>query len=341
MSVAMPTPLAVLPWQENAWARLRARHPDWPHALLLAGPQGVGKRHFAQVLTAWVLCEQKTASQPSPCGHCPSCQWVHAGTHPALAVLQPETDAKGRTSRVIRIDQVRALQPFLQTTQLHWRVVWLEPAERLNGAAANALLKTLEEPGAGTLFVLVADQPMQLPATVRSRVQRIDLGRIDGAQAQAHVMAHTGSTPEVARRLLNLSSGAPLAAVDLARHPMWTLRGQWLADWQGLLDSPRRLWAVSARWQKTLPLRDFLVLLSWMVHDVLALKLGQALWQDDLDFEKIAAAFAVPQLLALQDLPARCQPSLDQNVQEGLLYDSVMQQMRPQAHAGFALSARH
>ena len=326
----------VLPWQQTVWAQLRARHPRWPHALLLSGASGTGKRHFAGVLVAWLLCAQR--EEDRACGECSSCQWLQAGTHPAFYRLSPQTDAKGRTSKVIKIDQVRELQGFVQQTQSHWRVVLVDPAERLNPAAANALLKTLEEPGEQVLFVLVSDQLMQLPATVRSRVQRIELGRVDASAAQAHVQAQLGVDEATAQRLLRVSAGAPLRAMALHQGPLWALRAVWLADWQRLLQSPRQIWDLSAAWQKKLPVQDFFELLSWMVHDVLALKLQQPVWQDDLSWGELPERFSVPQLVQLQGLAAQCAPLLAQNVQEALVYDRVLQQLRPAAAAEVILN---
>lgn len=326
---------AALPWQAPLWARLRSRFPDWPHAWLLSGPVGVGKRHFAQVQSEWVLCERKTADQA--CGECESCQWLQAGTHPALYRLEPETDAKGRLSKVIKIDQVRELQAFVQQSQRHWRVVVIQPAERLNLAAANALLKTLEEPGERVLFLLVADQLLQLPATVRSRVQRLDLGRIEPEQALHHIQSQARVDAVTAQRLLHLADGAPLQAIALSQGELWGLRSQWWQDWQRLLQQPRLIWQLSAQWQKKLALRDFFVLLGWMVHDVLAQKLSQPVWQDDLDWTGFAAVYELPQLLALQALPGDYFAAMEQNVQEALVYDSVFQQLRPQAAASFGL----
>ena len=175
----------IYPWQADDWSRLQQLRSHWPHALLLHGQAGIGKLRFAQHLAQGLLCE---AQQPNgePCGHCAACGWFSQGNHPDYRIVVPDALAaergpasaddsadkadkadgdEGRKTRApskeIRIEQVRALLDFsgVGSHRGGMRVVVLYPAEALNVAAANALLKTLEEPPAGVVFPQVELPP--------------------------------------------------------------------------------------------------------------------------------------------------------------------------------------
>ncbi|HXP00355.1 MAG TPA: DNA polymerase III subunit delta' [Luteibacter sp.] len=164
------------PWHADAWARLQSRRERdaLPHALLLAGPAGLGKRDFLAAFVKGLLCQHP--SEGHACGTCRSCQLVAAGTHPDLVTLSFGLRKDGVTRSEIVVDQIRDLSQRLSMSSQFggWQVVTIDPADAMNAAAANALLKTLEEPTPSTLLVLVADEPARLPATIRSRCQRID-----------------------------------------------------------------------------------------------------------------------------------------------------------------------
>lgn len=143
----------IYPWQQALWSQLggRAQHA---HAYLLYGPAGIGKRALAEHWAAQLLCQRPAAA--GACGECKACQLLAAGTHPDYFVLEPE-----EAEKPIRVDQVRDLVGFVvQTAQLGGRkVVLLEPAEAMNVNAANALLKSLEEPSGDTVLLLISHQP--------------------------------------------------------------------------------------------------------------------------------------------------------------------------------------
>jgi DNA polymerase-3 subunit delta' len=182
--------LTPLPWQGALWQQVAATRERMPHALLLHGARGVGKRHFAQALAQSLLCEAP-AGPALACGLCSGCQLLAADNHPDLRWLVPEVDQPMRDefegeqddgatpssskatkpSRAILIDQVRAIGEFLALAAHRGgrRVVILAPAEALNGPAANALLKLLEEPPPGAVFIAVTDELDAVLPTVRSR----------------------------------------------------------------------------------------------------------------------------------------------------------------------------
>ena len=208
-------------WQAGLWQRLIAQPERLPHALLLEGPRGIGKRDFALALAAARLCET-----PNPeghaCGHCPACHWISQETHPDLRILEPLTgdddEAEQGASRKkyeITIAQVRALGDFVNLSSHRdgGRMVIIHPAEALNPAAANALLKTLEEPSPRSSLVLVSHQANFLLPTIKSRCHRINMPQPSAADAAAWLQQQG---VEQAALCLALAGGAPLLAREYA-----------------------------------------------------------------------------------------------------------------------------
>ena len=322
----------LLPWQRTHWQRLTQRWPDLPHGVLLSGTAGIGKRRFADRLTAWLLCDNRAQHPDGACGRCTSCQWLRAGTHPNVLRLSPDVDAKGKQSKHIKIDQVRALLPFVQQTSDGWRVVIIQPAEALNMAAANALLKTLEEPSPHVLMLLVADQPLQLPATIRSRVQQLALGRIDRAQACAYVQDEAQVDAARAELLLGLAGHAPLAAVRLANSDMLAARADWVRDWHALCQARVDALSVSARWQKRLAFDEFLQMIAHVLRDVIALHVGQPVIQTDLPLALLQQCTQLSALLQVSAQWPQLMQAQAQNVQVGLVCDSFVGQLAAVGH---------
>ncbi len=208
-------------WHEPVWRQLWAAQAGLPHALLLTGPDGIGKSAFALAIAARLLCE--TPSDGIACGTCSSCHWLAGGNHPDFRHVIPEADAeageeaddssdKKKASRQILIDQIRALESFVFVGghRNGARVVVVEPAEAMNVAAENALLKILEEPPSSVYFILVSSQWKRLLPTIRSRCQALKLGRPTMAEASRWLVKQ--GDPEAAN-LLPLMGGAPLLAL--------------------------------------------------------------------------------------------------------------------------------
>ncbi len=201
----------LLPWLVPLWARLmQARAADrLPHALLITGARGLGKRRFADLFVRALLC---TAPDPQglPCGRCPDCRLTAAGNHPDLVCVVPDPESK---SGEITIDAIRDLSDRAALTPMRGtrKLVLIDPADRMNPAAANALLKTLEEPAGDTLLCLIAARPGRLPATIRSRCQLLGVAIPAEAQALAWLTPRLGDTAAMRLRLV---AGAPLRALD-------------------------------------------------------------------------------------------------------------------------------
>ncbi|MBZ0331843.1 DNA polymerase III subunit delta' [Halomonas sp. ANAO-440] len=210
-----------LPWQSERWRRFLSQYQSGrlPHALLLSGPRGVGKQQFAEALIARLLC---VTPGEAACGHCHGCHMLAAGYHPDLLRVSPE---EGK--RQIRIDPIREVNAFVAQTaqQGGHRVIVLSPAEAMNVAASNALLKSLEEPGQRTQFILLADVPSRLLATIRSRCQHWSLPVPEAEQSQAWLAEQLGGTEEAAF-WWQVSGGLPLLAFELAAPSARALRQQ-------------------------------------------------------------------------------------------------------------------
>lgn len=197
------------PWLQSAWQDLveRARRRSLPHALMLAGPRGLGKRALAVTLARFLLCSRGAAE--APCGDCAGCSQVMAGSHPDLHILEPD---EGK--HTIKVDAVRRLIDSLGMTSQHggYRVAVLAPAEAMTTSGANSLLKTLEEPPADVVMMLVTHAADRLPATIRSRCQLVRVPLPATADARAWLDNQDCSE---AAELLTISGGAPLAALEL------------------------------------------------------------------------------------------------------------------------------
>lgn len=241
-------------WHDSVWRELWAPANGLPHALLLTGPAGIGKGAFAVGLAARLLCENPAAGTAA-CGACPSCRWFAAGNHPDYRYVIPEADVeaageaaegeKKKASRQIRIDQIRALEDFVFVgAHRHGaRVVVIEPAEAMNTAAANSLLKILEEPPSSVYFILVSSQWRRLLPTILSRCRVLKMARPPLAEAREWLAARGDRE---AAELLPLVGGAPLLAIEESERG----RGSALTGFvTSLTDPGRDPLALAARWE--------------------------------------------------------------------------------------------
>ncbi len=210
--------------------------PPWleqlAQAILFAGPAGSGQRALSLTLAAARLCEQPLPSRMA-CGRCAACRWLEEGNHPDFRWVRPQADqpvdpdAPARSSRTAKpsreivIDQIRELSTFVELASHRGgeRIVLIDPADALNGPAANAMLKTLEEPPAAVRFLLASDRPERLPATVRSRCRRLPLPAPSAPTVLSWLAQVTGAPVEQAETALAAAVGAPFAALELLRQP--------------------------------------------------------------------------------------------------------------------------
>ena len=204
---AVPGEWDAVAGHERTKTRLHAllRQGRTPHALLFSGPQGIGKRKLAAATAAALLC--LTPKDGLACGGCESCRLMAVGTHPDFYAVLPEKS--GKAARSVKIEQIRALRtetaraPRLSER----RVILLDDAETMNDAAANALLKTLEEPPGDTVFILATGARQALLPTILSRCTGVHFSPLDD-EAMARVLTAHGVPEEIRGPLITLSEGS-------------------------------------------------------------------------------------------------------------------------------------
>ncbi|MEK5754214.1 DNA polymerase III subunit delta' C-terminal domain-containing protein [Acinetobacter variabilis] len=311
----------IYPWQQQVWETLTGRFPKLGHGLLFYGKKGCGKEAFAQQFLAWVLCLNR---QPKgPCGECGSCQWLKADTHPNYVYISTDEDNKKQNAK-IKIEKIRDLLPFVQQTVDGWRVIVIEPAEALNIASSNALLKTLEEPGENIVIILLADHYLKLPATIRSRLQHFALDRISSAQFSEYVEAQlpeAGSSQQ--QLLMNLSNQMPLQAIEVAQSSWLPLRQEFMEDWKKLVIQKNMPIAIATKWNKSLSFGEFGQMFEYLLSDLICVKLNQAVKNIDLDFNVLAEQYSLEILFKIYEDFQRAKQYLEQNVQSNLVLDEL------------------
>jgi len=215
----------ILQLNSEAWEQLNSRRNQLPHALLISGQRGIGKFDLARSFAESLLCENPKPDSLA-CGVCAACGWLAQGNHPDFRMLQPdalaeeegeataESSGRKKPSQQITIDQVRALDDFLHIgTHRHGaRVILINPAEAMNRPTANSLLKSLEEPIANTLFLLVSSEQERLLPTIRSRCQSILVAQ--PLRIRAEEWLRQAGVADAAHWLA-LAGGSPLLAVEL------------------------------------------------------------------------------------------------------------------------------
>lgn len=287
----------LLPWQHQAWSAFAARRDAnrVPHALLLSGPEGLGKSHFAGLMAQSLLCRTPD-EQGLACGECRSCLLYGAGSHPDLIRIAPEAAGKP-----IKVDMIRRLRELAAVTSQygHYRVVIIAPAEAMNSAAANSLLKILEEPPADTVLLLVSSRPAQLLPTVRSRCQRLAFRPPAPEQTRAWLAERVPADAPAPELLIGLAHGAPLRALALVEEGEWAARTAVLDGLEALARGKADPLACAAQWIKP----DVATPLNWLyvwVSDLIRLRTGTP--DAVLNQDRLAALQAQAERMDLQDL---------------------------------------
>ena len=197
----------IYPWQQAYWQRLQEAHKkqQLAHAYLFSGPAGLGKNSFAKHFAASLLCTHFFPTEKI-CGQCHACHMLSAHSHPDQIILKPEDQKK-----TIGVEQIRQLssQLFNSPHSGQRRVVILPEAHLLTLAAANALLKTLEEPGDDIIFLFITEHLYLLPITLRSRCQLLSFTPLSQTQVTAYLQEHDAPCRDQAI-IANLCQGAPL-----------------------------------------------------------------------------------------------------------------------------------
>lgn len=302
-------------------------HERVAHAYLFDGPDGIGKKLVAKLFARAFLCESANG-----CGHCASCTQMAADSHPDFYPLEPDATA-------IKIDQIRTLQPQLTLRSFVGRgkVCLINSAELLTPEAANALLKTLEEPTAGTLIILISSRPDSLLSTIRSRCQRIRFTRLPRCELARHLEKTLAISAEEAKVLAAVADGS----FEKAQGQHQDL---YLKKRAGLIQSLSALSPTSSiqtfelaqalKAEKDL-IDEIFNLFAIFFRDLLLYKHGQAedqlINQDLLPLiQQQSRQLSTPQLMTKLEAVAQARTYLSRNVNLHLALDHMLMQI---AHA--------
>lgn len=255
------------PWLQDLWEQLQVlrRSGQLPHAIMFAGADGLGKYELARAF-AWSLLCKSPSDAGRPCGHCSGCNLFQAGNHPDYQVIEPEEEGKA-----IRIDAIRGFIEHEGITAHAggYKPVLIRPADAMNQAAANSLLKTLEEPVSGTIMILISANPSRLPATIRSRCRIISIP-VPSADVAIHWLKSIIPDSD-AETLLQSVAGSPLNAVRMSSREKQELYQETLDTFLDLVALRKDPVVTAGSWMK----QDLKELLNWMcgwVIDMLRLQ---------------------------------------------------------------------
>jgi DNA polymerase-3 subunit delta' len=285
-----------LPWLKQSQQRLRSalKTGHLPHSLLVLSVPGLGAEHLANWMTALVLCE---SLGKRPCDACPSCRLLRSDTHPDTHVVRLEEDAQQ-----IKIDQVRELIDSLTLKSYRggYKVGVIEGAEALNANGANAFLKTLEEPSADTVLIMIARPNHRLPATVASRCLRLRLSPPATDQAIAWLEANAPGANSW-HAALALAGGAPLLALQLDAEGLAAIDADMHQSITELAEGSVDVTLLAERWVRSNPGVRITWLENWITQRVHA-ALGAATSHQTAEPVRLPAALLKPKIRALFEL---------------------------------------
>jgi DNA polymerase-3 subunit delta' len=325
----MTLPNRLLPWQQQSWAHLCSyiAQKRIPQALLITGNKGLGKQQLADQFSTALLCATPQTNGMA-CGLCSSCLLVDAKTHPDFIKLQPEEPGKGITIGQIRSLITRlTLKPQFET----YRVVIINPADKMNNAAANAFLKCLEEPTERTLIILITEKPAKLPATIISRCQKLAIATPD-KQTVVAWLAETLQCDAANNKTLHgnvsLAQGAPLLALDYANDETLTLRNDCFNAWLAIAKQLKSPVIIAEDWHK-LPAAPLIFwITSWVIDLIKCFYHTKAehLYNPDLNgqLQELSQQLELKGLYKLYDLLLAGRQRLDTQINKQLLFEEIL-----------------
>ncbi len=317
----------LLPWQSEQWQQLVAavKAKRLPHAMLFSGPEGVGKKQFATSLSRFLLCHEPIQDQVNSkaCGKCNACQLFAAGTHPDFYLIRSEEEGKA-----IKVEQIRELTDKNNLTShiSEFKVHLIIDGDRMNRAAANSLLKTLEEPSSNTLILLITSKPELLSATIRSRCQQL---RFEAPPTDIALnWLNTRALQTDPGLLLSISGNAPLKAEQIDRDELVELRDRVFADFGKVVLGKTDPSRVAETWQKN----NLELIIYWMtvwVIDIIRLKYNQSDPKlDSMDkikgLQKLAEILSIGQLFGIYQQQLKTRQLLNKQLNTVLLLENLL-----------------
>lgn len=319
----------ILPWQQQNWEHLCSyiEQQRIPQALLITGNKGLGKQQLANRFAEALLCAAPQGNGTA-CGLCSSCMLINAETHPDFIQLQPEEPGKG-----ITIGQIRSLMTRLTLKPQFdsHRVVIINPADKMNNAAANAFLKCLEEPTERTLLILISERPAKLPATIISRCQKLAVAAPDKDAVigwLAETLQCNADTNKTLRNNIALAQGSPLLALDYANDETLTLRNECFNAWMAIAKQLKSPVIIAEDWHK-LPASPLIFwITSWIIDQVKCFyhPNSENLYNPDLNkqLQELSQRLELKGLYKLYDLLLAARQRLDTQINRQLLFEEIL-----------------
>ncbi|MGZ5009577.1 MAG: DNA polymerase III subunit delta' [Methylobacter sp.] len=323
-----------LPWQQYLWEHLcsYSAQKRIPQALLITGNKGLGKRQLAGQFAVALLCATPKANGTA-CGLCSSCLLFNADTHPDFIQVQPEEPGKGITIGQIRSLIARlTLKPQYETH----RIVIINPADKMNNAAANAFLKCLEEPTERTVLILITEKPTKLPATIISRCQKLAVATPD-KDTVVNWLAETLQSKSPQAPLLqkedlhccvSLAQGAPLLALDYINEQTLALRNECFKSWLAIAKQHKSPVIVAEDWHKLPAVPLIFWITSWSIDLIKCFYHTQVenLYNPDLSgqLQELSKRLELKGLYKLYDLLLLSRQRLDTQINRQLLFEEIL-----------------
>ena len=325
-SSAAPAPMVPPGWMGAEMASLQTAYKTnhLSHGLLIHEAPGAGGNWLAKWIASLVMCQNV---DQAPCGRCLGCHRVATSQHPDLVVLQPEEE-----STQIKIEQIRGLSEELSLTahQGAYKVAVITPADTLNRFAANALLKTLEEPPARTLLLLVVTQPSRLPATILSRCQKVRIRAPGRQEAISWLQAARG--PANWDAVLDTVGDAPMLAAEVDPKLVMDIGAETRRALDDAVAGGGDVVATADRWSKSELSLRLRCIENWLTEQI------RAHCGSDGFFTKLGAATHSPRvkpvlnmgyLFELMDAVRELKSSLDSPINKGLALEVILRRFAP------------
>ncbi len=316
------------PWLQASWLQL-CNYIDQkriPQALLITGVNGLGKQQLANCYAQTLLCNAPQENGVC-CGKCQSCLLFKADTHPDYLLIEPEEQGKSIGIAAIRkLTSILTLKPQYE----NYRVVIINPADSLNHASANAFLKYLEEPTERTCLILITDKPNKLPATIRSRCQKLFIPQVSNQESLETWWKQNGILDNQ-DLLFNLSQGAPLLAKQFYETNLLKERKDYFNHWIKLSTSKENFITVAEQWAKLDNTKISLLIvwiISWVVDAIKLTYVNQNinLYNPDLvtNLQEIAVKLDLKKMYKYYDFLLLSQQRLESQLNKQLVFEEIL-----------------